>query len=108
HLVNRDKPRGFFSSSNSPLESDQVYEFCKNKENVEKALQNLPLNLDNFLELVLESAKKTTSGQYEVRWVNKPGTKFEGSLTFHIWGAPANRGTFLTAIADFEKINFKS
>jgi len=107
-LESRDKQRGFFSSTNSPLDPEQVYNFCQNKENVENVLQGLPLNLDNFLELVLDSSKQNENDQYEIRWINKPESKFEGSLTLHIISAPANRGSLVTAIADFEKVNFKT
>ncbi len=107
-LGSLDKERGFFSSTNSPLDPEEVYNFCQNKQNVEKVLKDLPLNLDNFLELVLESSRKIDPDQYEIEWRNKPQSKFEGTLTFHILSAPANRGTHLTAIADFEKINFKT
>lgn len=107
-IISRDKQRGFFSSANIPLDPEQVYTFCQDKEKLDQIVSNLPLNLDNFLELVLEDVKETSPGQYEIRWLNRPESKFQGSLTFHIIPAPANRGSLITAIADFEKINFKT
>lgn len=100
-----DKTAGFFNSATIAEDPDRVFDFCQNEANIEKVLTDLPLGVDNFLDLVLVSAQQPGRDEYEIRWQNRPGTKVKGTLQFLLRRAPANRGTLLSAIAEFKELH---
>jgi len=102
-----DKAAGFFNSATIAKDPDSVFDFCQIEANIEKVLTDLPLGVDNFLDLTLVSARRPGSGEYEIKWQNKPGTKVKGTLQFLLKRAPANRGTLLSAIAEFKELHPK-
>lgn len=102
-----DKEQGFFNSSTFALPVDEVFEFCQHPEYVEKILSDLPLNLENYLDLEFVSAEKKLD-QYEIHWENKSDAKVQGRLSFYLKKAPFKRGTILTAVANFDKFKIKS
>lgn len=102
-----EKDHGYFHSATIAVDPDKVFEFCQDAENVKKVLTDLPLNVDNFLNLNLISATETASNQYKIQWSNKPNSRLAGNVIFLITKAPSDRGTYLTAEASFDKVSFK-
>lgn len=102
-----DKHTGFYNSTTITKSPAEIYEFCLNEQNVEKALKDLPLGLENFLDLNLISSESTGNDQFEIRWENKPNSIVKGTLTFQLKNAPANRGTVIYATAAFNELQLK-
>lgn len=103
-----EKDHGYFHSATIATTPEKVFEFCQNSENVKNVLTDLPLDVDNFLNLNLISAVQTEANQYKIQWSNKSNSKLAGTVIFLIKKAPMDRGTYLSAEANFEKINFKN
>lgn len=107
HFPLPEEEHGLFNSSTVRLEPDIVFDFCQKKENVEKVLADLPMGIDNFLDLTFVSAERTSQDQYEIKWKNKPESKVSGTLSFLLQKAPVDHGTILIAEAIFDNYNSK-
>lgn len=103
-----DKDHGYFNCQTILLSPEDVFAFCQDSSNVKKVLTDLPVDVENFLDLNLVSAVQTEPNQYKVQWSNKENSKAAGNLTFILTKAPYDRGTFLTAEAQFNKFNFRT
>lgn len=99
---------GYFHCQTIATSPEIVFEFCQDSDNVKKVLMDLPVDVENFLELNLVSALQTAANQYKIQWANDSQSKLAGSITFLIKKAPMDRGTYLSAEASFAKINFKN
>ena len=99
-----DKAQGFFNSATLALSPEVVFRACQNPENVKRVLSDLPKGLENFLDLTLVSAQKKTIDEFEIQWKNQATATVQGTLSFSLKKAPANRGTILSAVATFEKL----
>jgi len=93
---------GFFNSATIAQSPQDVFEFCRNNENVQKVLRDLPLNLENFLDLTLVKAEETDPNQFRIEWQNSETSKAAGTLYFLLSPAPLDRGTILIAEASFD------
>lgn len=93
---------GFFNSATITQSPRYIFEFCQNDENIKKILNDLPLNLENFLDLTLARAIELDSDQYKVEWKNRDEAEISGNLNFVLWPAPQGKGTLLIAEANFE------
>lgn len=102
-----EKDHGFFHSATIALDPEKVFELCQNSENVKKVLSDLPLEMDNLLDLDMISATKQKANEYKIEWSNKANSKLKGNVIFLLKEAPVERGTYLSAEASFEKFNFK-
>lgn len=102
-----DREHGYYNSTTVALDADAIYNFCQDSENLEKVLGDLPLGIENFLKLKLVKSQRTPNGDFELEWKNQKDSKFQGTLTFLLKKAPANRGTIISAIAEFEKIHWR-
>ena len=102
-----DKEHGFYNSTTIAQPSEDIFIFCQNSQNVEKVLTDLPMDIENFFDLTLISAERTNETEFEIKWQNKPESKVQGTLTFILQKAPANRGTILSAIAVFKDLHWK-
>lgn len=102
-----EKDHGYFNSQTVMLSPDEVFSFCQDSENVKKVLTDLPVDVENFLELNLVSAEQLEANQYKIQWSNKANSKFSGNVIFLLTNAPMDRGTYLTAEASFAKFNFR-
>lgn len=94
----------FFNSSTILLPPEEVFNFCKDSYNVKRVLTDLPLDVNNFLNLKLISAERNED-QYVIKWENDPQTKVKGTLSFILQPAPVNRGTLLLAEATFNEFD---
>jgi hypothetical protein len=101
-----EKDHGYFHSATIAVEPEKVFEFCQDSENVKNVLTDLPVDVDNFLDLHLISAIQIEANQYKVQWSNKSNSKLAGNVVFLLMKAPYNRGTYLSAEASFDKLNF--
>lgn len=102
-----EKDHGYFNSQMIALPPDKVFEFCQDSENVKKVLTDIPVDLDNFLDLQLVSATETETDQYKILWENKKQSKLTGKVSFLLKKAPLDRGTYLSAEATFANFSFK-
>lgn len=102
-----EKDAGYYYSSTVNCSPEVAYNFCQGEENVKKVLTNLPDVFENFLDLNLSNKEQLNQNEYKIVWQNRPDSKTQGTLTFLIKKAPADRGTFITAEAQFEKLSFK-
>ncbi len=102
-----EKDHGYFNSQTVLLDPEKVFSFCQDSENVKKVLTDLPVDVENFLDLRLVSAEQIENDEYKILWSNKENSKFAGNVIFLLKKAPLDRGTFLTAEASFAKFNFK-
>lgn len=102
-----DRDRGFYHSQTVFLPIEDVYDFLQKKENVEKVLTNLPHTMNNFLQLEFVGASEAQEGGFEVNWKNSEKATFQGTLTFVLKEAPANRGTYVAAVAVFDKFSWR-
>lgn len=100
-----DTSHGFFNSTTIALPAGDIFAFCQNEENLKKVLADLPSGMVNFFDLELSRSEQKTSENFELEWVNRPNSITAGTLTFILQKAPANRGTILSAIAEFEKFH---
>lgn len=100
-----EKDHGYYNSQTILLDPVEVFNFCQDSQNVKKVLSDLPVDVENFLELNLLSAEQIETDQYRILWSNK--SKVSGNVTFLLKKAPFDRGTFLSAEASFDKFNFK-
>lgn len=94
--------QGLYHSNTINKDSRTVYEFIKNESNIKKVLTDIPEELNNFLNLKLESSDSDT-----VTYKNAPDTKVKGTLTFDIGSGPAGKGTVLSVQAMFENYSLK-
>jgi hypothetical protein len=101
-----DKEHGFYNSTTINLTPQEVFSFWQDEENVEKVLMDLPKGIENFLDLSLISAENTDDDEFEIHWENKTEAKIQGTLSFILRKAPADRGTILSAVAIFDKFNW--
>lgn len=101
-----EKEHGYFNSVTIRLSPAEVFELCQDDGNVQKVLSDLPMDVENFLALDLISAENVGADQYKIIWENKSDTKIAGNLTFLLTEAPVDRGTILSAEADFRNFNF--
>jgi hypothetical protein len=102
-----EKDHGYFNSQTVMLSAEEVFSFCQDLENVKKVLNDLPVDVENFLDLNLVSAEQTEANEYKIQWSNKANSKFSGNVIFLLKTAPMDRGTYLTAEASFAKFNFR-
>lgn len=103
-----EKDHGYFHAQTIATSPEKVFEFCQDSDNVKKVLTDLPLDVDNFLDLNLVSAVQIEANQYKIQWSNKANSKLAGNVIFLIRKAPMERGTYLSAEASFAKINFRN
>ena len=103
-----EKDHGYFNSATVRLEPSEVFKFCQDESHVQKVLEDLPVDVENFLSLKLISAEDIGKDQYKIVWENKADQKISGRLIFLLTKAPIDHGTFLSAEANFESINFKT
>lgn len=102
-----DREHGFFHSSTFNVEPQVVFDFMRDSSNIERALNDLPDTVENFFELELESAEKNAEGDFEIHWRNAESAKIQGTLNFTLREAPANRGTIIVAVAEFDSFSWK-
>jgi hypothetical protein len=100
-----DKEKGYFNSATINLAPEKVFKFCQNEDNLKHVLTNLPMNIENFLDLELQSAQQAAPGSYKIVWQNKPHSKFSGNIHFFLKKAPVKRGTLVNLQAGFDKID---
>lgn len=105
-IIVPEKEIGHYHSANILKSPQFVYEFLQNPENLKQALQNLPDDLQNYLNLELIKANASDADEYEVIWENLEDSPVSGAISFHCQRAPENRGTILLAQASFS--NFSS
>lgn len=103
-----DKDHGYFNSATVALPPLEIFHFCQNDQNLRKVLTDLPLDVENFLDLTLKSAEQTGTDEFQITWHNRPGSRFTGTLIFLLKKAPVERGTIVTTEARFNKINLRS
>lgn len=106
-LPDLDLQKNIFNSATIALSPSEVYEFLKDSYNLERIFSNFPDIVENFLDLKLENSSSGGKDTYSLKWENRPDAKVQGSLSIFIEKAPANRGSYLTAIADFEGFSSK-
>lgn len=103
-----DKDHGYFNSATVALPPLEIFHFCQNDQNIKQVLTNLPIDVENFLDLTLKSAEQVSTDEFQITWHNRPGSRFTGTLIFLLKKAPVNRGTIVTTEAQFSRINLKS
>lgn len=101
-----DRDHGYFTSATIALPTERVFAACQEQTVIQNVLTDLPEDVENFLDLSLESAERTGESEYRVAWQNASRAKFSGNLTFLLSEAPANRGTILSAEATFSDFDF--
>lgn len=101
-----EKDVGGYHSANILKSPQFVYEFLQNPQNLKRALENLPEDLENFLNLELIKAQATDADEYEIEWENLEDSPITGVMSFHCQRAPENRGTILLLQSSFS--NFSS
>lgn len=101
-----DKEHGYYNSVSIALDPSEVFAFCQDISNVKKTLTDLPMNVENFLDLSLTSAEQIGEDQFKIVMQNNPNSNAAGDIVFLLTRAPAGRGTYLTAEAIFEKISW--
>lgn len=101
-----DKEHGYYNSVSVMCQPSEVFNFCQDLTNVKKTLTDLPLNVENFLDLSMASAEQIGADEYKIVMRNNPESKTVGDIIFLISSAPSDRGTYLTAEAIFEKISW--
>ncbi|MES2527361.1 MAG: hypothetical protein V4598_09745 [Bdellovibrionota bacterium] len=99
-----DREHGYFASATVTNSLDEIVAFCRDQQNVEKVLKNLPAKIENFLTLKLESSAAESEG-HRIIWKNTGKTS--GKLIFLLQPAPKGRGTVITTEAVFDKIHFR-
>ncbi len=98
-----DREHGYFASATVTNSLEDIVAFCKDQENVEKVLKDIPAKVENFLGLKLETDASEKDG-HRIIWKNSG--KNPGKLIFLL--SPAmNKGTVITAEAVFDKIHFR-
>ena len=102
-----DRDRGFYHSQTVFLPIEDVYDFLQKKENVEKVLSHLPEKIHDYLKLEFIGASEAQDGGFVVDWENAEDAKLQGTLSFVLKEAPANRGTYVAAVAIFDKFSWK-
>ena len=102
-----EREQGFYNSTTIAKSPTVIFDFFKDKKNVEKVLTDLPKEAVNFLELDLISSAPTGAEQFEIKWKNKPSAKVQGTLSMYFKQAPADHGTILSAVAVFDEIDWK-
>lgn len=103
--IKLDKDHGFFHSATFVAEPQRVFGFCRDHNNWNKILTDLPANLENFFDLELISAENKNTDEFQISWENSKKAKIQGNLTLHISPAPLSRGTTVTAVAHFDKFH---
>ena len=103
-----EKEHGFYHSANLTLSVDEVYKACQDKSKFDRVLQDLPDNVENFLDLVLQKFEQIGNKQYKVVWENHESSKVSGTLTLLLTESIGRPGTWITAEANFSKFNFNS
>lgn len=106
-LPDVDLQKNIFNSMTIALSPKEVFEFFKDFYNLEHVFSNFPDVVENFLDLKLESASKGGKDTYTIKWINKPESKIQGHVSFFIEKAPAKRGSYVTAIAEFDPYTSK-
>ncbi len=99
----KDKQHGFQHSTTIARPTNDVFEFCQSKSNVEKVLIDLPTGIENLFDLKLVSAKQAGADHFEIKWQNKPGAKIKADISFDLMRAPVELGTVLNVYANIEK-----
>lgn len=102
-----EQDAGYYYSTTIVVSPEELFTFCQDERYLKQVLTDLPGDVENFLDLELSSQEALDPNEYKIVWRNKPESKFEGTFTFLLKQAPANRGTILTGQAKFEKINFQ-
>jgi hypothetical protein len=102
-----EKEHGHYACATILAAPEEIYHFCQYESHINQVLDDLPGDVENFLKLKLTSNKQINLDQYKILWENRPEAKLAGSVSFLIKKAPAQRGSFLTVEANFEKLNFK-
>lgn len=101
-----ERDHGFLHSQSVLLDSQEVFHFLQNDKHLEQVLENLPGDVENFLDLKLVHAKQMADKTYEIKWQNKPDSKFVGHLTFFLSETRGKKSSVITLEANFDKINF--
>lgn len=99
------KETGYYHSTNILKSPQFVFDFLQNPDNIHKSLQNLPQDIENYLDLVLMNATATDADEYEISWRNAENSHVKGSINFHCQRASQNRGTILLAQAEFSNFS---
>jgi hypothetical protein len=97
---------GLTSSVSIALGPAEVFDFFQEESLMEKVLGDLPVDIENFLSLSLIAAKDVGEDNYTVMWGSAKDSEVPGTLTFHIYRGPANRGSIVTTSADFKALPF--
>jgi hypothetical protein len=103
-----DLTRGLYHSNTINKSPDEVYEFAKSWDNLKNLFEDLPEELENFLDLKLSSAESVASDSYRVVFTNNPDAKIQGILTLEIFPGPAAKGAVITALGKFGHYSSKN
>ncbi len=103
-----EKDHGYYHSANLTVPVDEVYRACQDKANLEKILKDLPEDVENFLDLAPQRSESLGKNKYKIVWENQKSAKVAGTLTFLLTESIGRPGTWITAEASFEKLNFKT
>lgn len=99
------KETGYYHSTNILKSPQFVFDFLQNPENIHLSLQNLPQDIENYLDLELMKANATDADEYEISWKNARNSVVQGTINFHCQRASQNRGTILLAQAEFSNFS---
>lgn len=105
-IPRRGKDEGLYNSITICKPLAETYEFCKNPSNLDKIFIDLPKGIENFFDLTLLGAEKTSPDQYQIKWQNKADNKVKGFLTIDLVSTASDRWTMMMASAMFS--NYKS
>lgn len=97
-----DFTQGLYQSNTINKDPQTVYEFVKEGSNLKKVLSDIPEEINNFLDLKLDSS---TSDR--VVYKNSMDAKIQGALSFDIGAGPAGKGTTLSVQAKFGDYSLK-
>lgn len=92
-----DKDRGLYHSATVAKSPEWIYEFCSDENVMDRVMQDLPEGVSNFLELRIDTHRKTEKDHYEFNWKSKEGHKFSATLFLSIQPDLKGRGSILTA-----------